>query len=519
MLYGSGRSPGQADAAATDAVADKRRIKEEIKAFTEQVRHSFVSVDFDNLIAQHDQMRSSLAVTDIVKSRRLPFTTALDEIKLPYIAKPAVSNRNLLRSREGRSASQSAAHSAANSVCSSNANSAPSTARMLKSKSQLSASMSASGNNSARRTPNMTSRSMMTSAFDPSLVNRSFDSQAVLDQSQLSSGRVEAKLQEVLELMTKAKTNSNPSKLMYRAAEVFDELRMYDRAAYCYNKATVVADAVQIVDTEVMPKDDKYKRKVERMSPTVLPAFLFEQKLLRDGHIYEESERQRTRKMQAHFHLVKLYLLTEVKDLYKAHMNLIEAFQHCKAEHPAEHVQYLYDFHHLIVRYSNAMSGKSDFASHKQVLRSSAGPIADDHLRILLDLVQVDPEDPAVHDWLGMRYAEKCDFPHSQQHFKVARDLREEQQTREGSAAGLLVGYTAENNQLLIAQRSEELFKKIASNVNKALVKQYGTATEYDASVSAAQAAAAKERDYAWFAGRHEDANVTVYLPPPQGWG
>lgn len=116
-----------------------------------------------------------------------------------------------------------------------------------------------------------------------------------------------------------------------------------------------------------------------------------------------------------------------------------------------------------------------------------------------------------------MRYAEKSDIANSQHHYKIARDLREAAETR-GKEIGNCT-YTGENNQLLISQRTEELIRGIASNVRKAAYKEYGTDTEMTAKQVAQYRRERRERDYAWFSGKHPDTNVTIYRPPPQGWG
>lgn len=369
----------------TLSMEEKKRVREEIRQFTDSVRKEFVGVDQQNLLAQHEQTRKSLAVKDIVKSNRLPFSTAVDEVKLPYIARPAMTDPRDKFKRLNSAASVTSGSTFKNSTGSGQAFPRP---------EPINTDFTP-GNppfNLDQPSQSLSSHSFYGLAIGNSLASVDPLNESV-ESSALSTRRMEAKLQDVLELMNKASQHVNPTKLMFEAAAVFDSLKMYDRAAYCYNKATICADAAAIVDTEVLPHDDKYKRKVERMSPSLLPGFLQNQALLRDQLIHDETERQRLRKVLAHFRLTRLYLLTNVKDLYKAHDHLTQAFLLCKGEQ--EHVEYLVHFHQLLVRYSNAMAGKADFSTYKQVLRSSAGPIADDHLTILLDLERVNPEDPS----------------------------------------------------------------------------------------------------------------------------
>lgn len=97
----------------------------------------------------------------------------------------------------------------------------------------------------------------------------------------------------------------------------------------------------------------------------------------------------------------------------------------------------------------------------------------------------------------------------------MARDLRVGPQGQDWED----IAYSGENNQLLIEQRTADLVQNIAQNVNKAVLKVYGSETEYSQHRLEQLEKEKAERDYAWFGGRHEDAEVIVYVPPPQGWG
>jgi len=62
---------------------------------------------------------------------------------------------------------------------------------------------------------------------------------------------------------------------------------------------------------------------------------------------------------------------------------------------------------------------RRELALLKQIERGTQGPIADAHLNILLELEAVFPDNADVHEWLGYRYTEKCEFDAAQFHFKV----------------------------------------------------------------------------------------------------
>lgn len=188
---------------------------------------------------------------------------------------------------------------------------------------------------------------------------------------------LDSKLQHVVQLMEKAKIDVNPSALYYECAEVFYGLEVFDRAAFCFEQACIQSNASLIVDTLMLPNDITYQRKIERMSPVMLPKFLREREQTRQRLIYEESERQRLRKRLAHNNLSRVYLglcsplvaeaiggnddielplnskesmtaklALAMRDLWKAQHHIREAFLCCKNEE--EHIEMLRYYHDLI---------------------------------------------------------------------------------------------------------------------------------------------------------------------------
>ena len=187
---------------------------------------------------------------------------------------------------------------------------------------------------------------------------------------------LDRKLQHVLQLMEKAKDDVNPSACYYECGEVFYALDVFDRAAFCYENACNMSDSAKIIDTNILPNDLAYQRKIERMSPVMLPIFLKEREKNRQTYIYEESERQRLRKRSSHCLLSRIYLglcspliaeaigdtaigaaankkasitaqlALALRDLWKAQHHLREAFVCCKNE--VEHNEMLSYFHGLI---------------------------------------------------------------------------------------------------------------------------------------------------------------------------
>ena len=137
------------------------------------------------------------------------------------------------------------------------------------------------------------------------------------------------KLTRVLQYMTDAKQIVDSSRLYFEAAVNFQDMEMFERASYCYRKATKRASAALVVDTYDLPEDEKYRRHIERMSKFQLPNFLENRSALRHQLIFAEEERQRLRARESHYQLVRVHLLTDLVDLGLAHTNLRLAFKCC----------------------------------------------------------------------------------------------------------------------------------------------------------------------------------------------
>jgi endonuclease I len=147
---------------------------------------------------------------------------------------------------------------------------------------------------------------------------------------------------------------------------------------------------------------------------------------------------------------------------------------------------------------------------------------------------------PSFQEWLGIRYTEKCDFLSALSHYKKARDLRVEKPSMKDT---LLLWQVPVHQE---SYEDKERKKQIVENKSKKLMNQYHNLTEEqvqemkrleesnksmnNTSIPLLQTRQQKQqqqqggetqkpkKDFAWFSGRHEDANTIIYLPPPQGW-
>lgn len=320
---------------------------------------------------------------------------------------------------------------------------------------------------------------------------------------------LDGQLKYILSLLLDAKSHCDPSRLYFEAAQFFEQIQIFDRSVSCMEKVTKASDPARIVDETILICDDAYKRKLERMSPVKLPQFLQQRRLQRQQLIKEETENQRLRVKQAHCELCRLTcLVPSVRDLWRAHSHMQQALQYCKTDEETRELMWY--FHRLMVSLSDAMGNQAQFTKTQQILRGSAGPMADAHLALLLELEPLNPDNVEIHRWLGFRYTEKCMLAEAQEHFRKARDLQEKAPEMQ---ATLDLWQRSLRRETEDDQAAKET---ILANINKHKLTEYSSCS----SSSAAQddITIDSKKDYAWFTGCHVDSSTVIYRPPPQGW-
>eukprot|EP01034_Spumella_vulgaris_P025517 gene25517-31987_t len=318
---------------------------------------------------------------------------------------------------------------------------------------------------------------------------------------------------------------------MFEAAVLFDDMQSYDRASTCYVKSTKRVNADSIVDTYDLPHDAVYQRKVERMSRFRLDAFLEARNTLRSELIIAENNRQRMRARASFCQLVRIYLLTHLYNLDLAHQYLTQAFRSCASDE--EHVELLHYFHHLITVY--AAENKTEMTMNQQLIRGCAGPIAEAHINVLHDLESLNDRDIDILQWLGFRYAEKCDFEASKSYFKKVRDytaphlnMKDTLELWRRSKPKMDVDDTLRRHRVSAAATEEagkvteganeeteevnEIRAAIRQNVCKDNVGGY---TSLDIPDTQTQQ---EMTDFAWFRGKHAQSDTLLYTVPKQGW-
>lgn len=318
----------------------------------------------------------------------------------------------------------------------------------------------------------------------------------------------DGKLQYVLQQLNKVKNDLNPSEIYFEAGMIFYEMNVYERAVVCLEKATIQSNAAEIIDTLVLPNDIHYQRKIERMSPFMLPKFLEDRKATRNNLIFQESEKQRLRAQAAHCELCRIRcLVPQVRDLWKAHGHVQAAFALCDGNE--EQYQCLLFFHRLLVAFTvDVLQAETEFQRDQQIVRGSAGPMSDAHLTVLLQLQHFEPQNVSYQDWLGRRFTEKCMFEEATFHYEQARELRRYKPSRQEVLQLWRKKPQASEEQAIA------MAEMIRKNVHKTPIQSYQNfeGTIYD--VAARDAL----KDLSRFPGKHDDMCTVIYLPPPQGW-
>ena len=179
------------------------------------------------------------------------------------------------------------------------------------------------------------------------------------------------KLVVAMTTMKNAKSILDPSRLLFDAGILFDEIGMLEKAMSCFTKATKLVNAAIIVDGYDLPESPEYLRKVSRMSERHKVILFAQRAELRGALITAEEERQRLRAMVSYCQLIRIHLLME--DHETAHASLVAAFRTTVSA--AEHSELLVYTHNILKEFSSKCFG--ELSKAQQVVRASAGPLAE----------------------------------------------------------------------------------------------------------------------------------------------
>lgn len=353
-----------------------------------------------------------------------------------------------------------------------------------------------------------TSKQTLSKKSQLSSEERSSTSSSSSTSTSSSSDQILVKAMDCIE---GAREILDPSRLHIEAAFLFYSLGMVDRAIKYFEKSTInkVSSDI-IVDHYDLPETNVYKRKIERMSKFQLNDFLKRRHELRESLIGHENERRRLRSLMAYCQLLRLYLSLQYNNIEpeaeggeegNAHRCLCEAFRCCRTA--SEHEEVL-RFSHRIIKEFALSKRKRENSLSEQIIRSSAGPLADSHIYILHELLEKNEKDIDVLEWLGYRYAEKCDFESSWKYLNRYRDLKAEKSRPEE----LREKYLFRPN----GMDDTELLKAISKK------EVLGFGQDVQDVINDHDRRQRERKDFACFGGVHQASHTFIYDTPAQGW-
>ena len=237
----------------------------------------------------------------------------------------------------------------------------------------------------------------------------------------LSRWERQMKLSTAVELLKEAHKVIDPQRCYFHAGILFDSVAQHERALTCFKKSLRGTSPALVVDTYKVPLSEAHHRKLRCLNDTQREKYLDERAAVRERLIYEEERRQRLKVFIAHIKLVRLYLIFGHKE--STHEFMCICFDLCESH--AEHL-FILKFMHLLLSQMAYTPGIREIQLSRQLVRESAGPLAEAHIWVIRDLLNEDiVNHDVLYDWLGRRYAETSDFLASRKYFKMARDIRE----------------------------------------------------------------------------------------------
>lgn len=305
------------------------------------------------------------------------------------------------------------------------------------------------------------------------------------------------KFKRAMVVMNYAKKVVDSGRILFEAALLFDEIKQYELAIKCYEKAVIKINSGDVVDTYDLPITVEYNRKIERMSKFQLVTFLKRRSELREQLIFAEDERQRLRGIVANCQLLRLHL--KRNNFPGAHNAMYHALRDCKTQ--VERSEILWYCHSVLKCYVN--SEKFEIPLDQQILRGTAGTVAETHIDVLHELLEENATNAGLYEFLGLRYAEKQEFEKSSFYYVKARQLHDNP------------AYISRKEGLQEKIKLTKEFKFVGldtiENIDnfhkKQTIKDYNFVPENKAI-----------KDYSTFHGVHNHGDTLVIVPPPGGW-
>ena len=309
-----------------------------------------------------------------------------------------------------------------------------------------------------------------------------------------------------LEYLKDTKVVLDPGRQFYEAALLFHDMDTWERAIHCYNKAIISRNSPERIVLEYdLPEDEAYHRKVKFLSSFQIEEYMRKRQDKKNWCVYAEQERQRYRSRSCYSQLFQIQLLSEEPQIFNpeaAHEALRHMFTCCA--NAAEHNEVLH-FAHILIK-DFATKRLDEIPLEKQIIRSSCGPIAEAHLSILHELLLLEPQNLEIYEWLGIRYAERCDFDDSEYYYRKIRDFQAPYMDKQDTLAIWRVPPGKKSYEQIMLEKAAYW------NTHKKKIRDFSSADPTD------EEWRAKREDHSWFGGTHNRADIVYYQPPLQGW-
>lgn len=319
----------------------------------------------------------------------------------------------------------------------------------------------------------------------------------------------DSKLVDALALLRESREVPDPPRLYFEAGMLFDELNMSERALAALMKSTRNIPPDAVVTMYDLPITPAYLRKIRVMSKFQEEDLKRKREELRISFVAVEYERQRLRGILAYCHGMRLHLDFENYD--EAYRCMNEAF--LLAKEGDETIELLWYFHFLMLDFWDQT--KSQLTGSEKLLRDTGGPIAEAHIHVLLQLLELEPKNTDLMNLLGHRYGQCFNFALSTRYYTMAR-------LNTLHASGQLDmldldGPDPEGAAVVVASRRRiaakaKVDKELTQNLSKVVRINYHVDNEID------EAKRVNREDFCSFHGRHLGSSVLLYTAPNLGW-
>ena len=182
----------------------------------------------------------------------------------------------------------------------------------------------------------------------------------------------------------------------------------------------------------------------------------------------------------------------------------------------------------------------NEVSNSYKIVKASAGSIAESHLRILHELLEIDGKCIDVLQWLGHRYTEKCDFVVAREYYKRVRNVqlsnaecvrfaisnaeelastttfrRNAASSKSTTASSITRRFSTEAKSevnRVVEKPEEESAVFSAVTITKSHSQDFSQGIEVD------MLACNERTDYTRFTHKRMGSETVIYIPPEVGW-